>query len=145
VKTSEDLDSNAALRLRQARVARLATSGDEGPSVVPICFVWDGERVYTAIDRKPKGVPPEKLARVRRIRSHPDVALVLDEYDEDWSRLWYVLVRGRAALVADEPERARALERLREKYPQYREAYLPEDAPVIRILVERIVSWSAGD
>jgi PPOX class probable F420-dependent enzyme len=144
VKTSEDLDAHAALRLRQARVARLATSGDDGPSVVPVCFAWDGQYIYSAIDRKPKGVPPEKLARVQRIRSHPDVALVLDEYDEDWSRLWYVLVRGRAALVADESERTRALERLREKYPQYRTEYLPDDAFVIRIVVERVVSWRAS-
>ena len=143
-RTTGDLDSNAAFRLREARVARLATAGDDGPSIVPICFVWDGERVYTAVDRKPKAVAPGELARVRRIRAHPEVALVLDEYDEDWSRLWYVLVRGRAALVSDESERTRAIERLREKYPQYRDGYLPENAPVIRILVERIVSWSAG-
>ena len=143
-RTTGDLDSNAAFRLREARVARLATAGDDGPSIVPICFVWDGERVYTAVDRKPKAVAPGEIARVRRIRAHPEVALVLDEYDEDWSRLWYVLVRGRAALVADESERTRAIERLREKYPQYRDGYLPENAPVIRILVERIVSWSAG-
>jgi coenzyme F420-0:L-glutamate ligase/coenzyme F420-1:gamma-L-glutamate ligase len=133
---------NPSSKLREARVARLATWGEDGPAVLPICFAVDGERIYTAIDAKPKGVPPEKLARVRRIRDHPEVALVVDEYSEDWNRLWYVLVRGRAQLLSDEPERLRALELLREKYRQYREGFLPDGAPVIRILVERMTSWS---
>jgi PPOX class probable F420-dependent enzyme len=140
---TRDLDSTSYARLREARVARLATAGKDGPAVVPICFVYDGERIYTALDRKPKDVRPEELARVRHIRRNPQVSLLVDEYREDWTRLWYVLVRGRAELVSDEPERLHAIGLLRDKYSQYRAGYLSDDAPVIRIAVERVASWES--
>ena len=84
-------------RLKEARVARLATTNLKGqPHVVPICYVFDGALFYTAIDRKPKRVRAERLTRVRNITTTGQAALLIDEYSEDWSRLWYVLVRGRA-------------------------------------------------
>src|SRR5437588_759127 len=83
-------------RLKKTRVARLATTNLKGqPHVVPICYVFDGALFYTAIDRKPKRVRAERLTRVRNITTTGQAALLIDEYSEDWSRLWYVLVRGR--------------------------------------------------
>ncbi len=131
-------------RLETARVARLATlDAQRAPHVVPICFVFDGSVFYTALDRKPKRVRPEELARVRNIRANQHVALIVDEYHEDWSKLWYVLVRGKAQLLPDtaRAERARALRRLRAKYPQYVAGMVADDAPIIRITPERISSW----
>jgi coenzyme F420-0:L-glutamate ligase / coenzyme F420-1:gamma-L-glutamate ligase len=130
--------------LTLARVARLATLDGAGrPHIVSVCFVYDGEAFYTAIDRKPKRVPPARLTRVRNIRMRPRVALLIDHYDEDWSQLWYVLIRGTARLVpkSAHAERARVLRRLRRKYPQYVGAMLPHDAPIIRIRQERATSW----
>jgi PPOX class probable F420-dependent enzyme len=129
-------------KIREARVARLATADETGmPQMVPVCFVYYAENFYSAVDRKPKRVAPERLARLRDIRANPRVALLIDEYQDDWTRLWYILVRGRAELVSDSNERARAIGGLRTKYPQYSRDMLGDDAPVIRIVPERITAW----
>jgi len=131
-------------KLEDARVARLATLDAEfGPHIVPICFAYDGKVFYTAVDRKPKRVVPARLARLRHIKAMPQVALLIDEYREDWGRLWYVLVPGKAKLIpkSAREERAEAIRRLRAKYPQYAAGMLPDDAPIIRITPERIISW----
>jgi coenzyme F420-0:L-glutamate ligase / coenzyme F420-1:gamma-L-glutamate ligase len=125
-------------------VAHLATlDADDAPHVVPICFAYAGHAFYTALDQKPKRVPPERLARVRNIRAKPRVALLIDDYREDWSKLWYVLIRGKAQLVpaSARRERARALRLLRAKYPQYAPGMLGDDAPIIRIRPQRTTSW----
>jgi PPOX class probable F420-dependent enzyme len=130
--------------LKEARVARLATLDAKGrPHIVPVCFAYDGKLFYTAIDQKPKRVTPERLARLRNIRAVPRVALLIDEYDEDWTQLWYILIRGNAKLIpkSAHKERARALRKLRAKYPQYAQGMLADDALVIRITPERTTSW----
>ena len=131
-------------KLEDARVARLATLDAEfGPHIVPVCFAYDGKVFYTAVDRKPKRVAPERLARLRHIRAVPQVALLIDKYREDWGRLWYVLVLGKAKLIpkSAREERAEAIRRLRAKYPQYAAGMLADDAQIIRITPERIISW----
>ena len=129
-------------KLETARVGRLATL-DTGrtPHVVPICFAFDGSVFYSAIDRKPKRVAPSRLARLKNIRGTPQVALLVDQYDEDWTRLWYVLVRGEAELVSALAEQKSAIQRLRAKYPQYDRDMLADDAPVLRIAPVRITAW----
>src|ERR1700757_4262701 len=130
--------------LGEARVARLATIDAAGrPHVVPVCFVYDGEVFYTAVDRKPKGVPPERLARLRNIRAVPRVALLIDEYDDDWTQLWYILIRGKAKLIpkSAHKEHAWAIRKLRAKYPQYARGMLADDALIIRITPERTTFW----
>lgn len=132
------------LLLRRARVAHLATADRGGaPHVVPVCFACDSHAIYTAIDEKPKRVSPRALRRVRNVETNPQVALVVDIYDEDWRRLRYVLVLGTAAVLSPGgPEHARAVMRLRRKYPQYRAMRL-EDRPMLRITPHRIASWAA--
>src|SRR5579864_352900 len=93
---------SAAVRktLRQARVARLATlDAKNRPHIIPVCFAYDGKLFYTAVDRKPKRVPRERLTRLQNIRAVPRVALLIDEYNEDWTQLWWVLIRGKARLI----------------------------------------------
>ena len=129
-------------KLEAARVARLATVSPEGtPHVIPVCFVFDGSVIYSAIDRKPKRTPLLQLARLTNIKTTPEVALLVDEYNDDWEQLWYVLVRGKAELVTAEGEHDLAVARLRAKYPQYAAGMLDADAPVLRITPERITSW----
>jgi PPOX class probable F420-dependent enzyme len=109
-----------------------------------VCFAYDGKALYSAVDRKPKRVSPERLVRLQNIRAVSRVALLIDEYDEDWTQLWYVLIRGKAKLIPNSAhqERTRAIRTLRAKYPQYaREAMLADDAPIIRITPERTTSW----
>lgn len=133
-------------RLEAARIARLSTLDAEGkPHLIPVCFVWDGSSFYSAIDRKPKQVAPTRLARLKNIEKTPHAALLIDQYDEDWTRLWYVLVRGEAKLVTDATERERAIQRLRAKYPQYDAHMLADDAPVLRISPVRVVTWENSD
>ena len=121
------------------RVAHLATADANGrPHVVPVCFAYLNRRIYIAIDEKPKR--SLRLKRLRNIEENPRVALVLDRYDEDWSRLAWVLVQGTAAVLDRGPEHGRALTALREKYPQYLEMAL-EGRPVISVTAERVSSW----
>ena len=131
-------------RLEDARVARLATlDARVRPHIVPVCFAYDGKVFYTAIDQKPKRVTPERLTRLRNILAAPQVALLIDQYDEDWRQLWYILIRGKAKLLPmrEHKERAWALLKLRAKYPQYAGRMLPNDAPIIRIKPNRTAFW----
>jgi PPOX class probable F420-dependent enzyme len=130
--------------LTTRRVAHLATAGPDGaPHVVPVCFAWDGTALYIALDAKPKRVAPTRLKRVRNILANPQVAFLCDTYDEDWSRLGYLLVHGSAGLLDSGPAHAAAIARLREKYPQYR-AMPIEAQPLIRILPERVTAWAGA-
>jgi PPOX class probable F420-dependent enzyme len=131
-------------KLKEARVARLATIDPQGhPHLIPVCIVYDGRAFYTALDAKPKSVPPERLARVRHIKANPEVALLFDHYQEDWEQLWYVLVRGTAKLLSsqEEEEQTEARRLLRAKYPHYAAGLLPDEAPIIRIIPKRIAAW----
>lgn len=105
-----------------------------------MCFALLGQRIYIPIDEKPKRAAPLELKRVRNIRENPPVALVVDRYDEDWSKLGYVLVQGTATLLESGEEHRRAIGLLRERYPQYRSMAL-EGRPVIAIQVERVTAW----
>ncbi len=121
------------------RVGHLATTDADGrPHVVPVCFVYADGCFWIAIDEKPKRT--QRLKRLRNIEANPKVSLVIDRYDEDWSRLAYVLVGGTASVIARGPEHDQAVEALREKYAQYGAMRL-EERPVIRIRPERVVSW----
>jgi PPOX class probable F420-dependent enzyme len=140
------ISDQVAAKVKAARVARLATlDAHREPHMVPICFSYDGSVFYSAIDRKPKRVAPTQLARLKNIRMTPQAALLIDEYDEDWTRLWYVLVRGEAELVSAPAERQRALAQLRAKYAQYASGMLADDAPIVRITPQRITSWGEID
>ncbi len=108
--------------------------------MVPICFAVGASTLYTVIDRKPKRVGPQALRRLRNVRENPRVAAVIDMYAEDWSRLGFVLLEGRARILTRGPARARGLKLLRQKYPQYRRMNL-EDRPVIAVAIQRVVQW----
>lgn len=124
------------------RIAHLATvDAEKAPHVIPICFVWDGSVFYSAIDQKPKRVAPDRLVRLKNIRETSRVALLLDQYDEDWTRLWYVLVRGKAELVSAAAEQKRTIQLLRTKYPQYDANMLADDSQVLRITPVRVIAW----
>lgn len=136
------ISAEVRAKLENARVAHLATLDSErNPHVIPVCFAFDGSVFYSALDRKPKRVDPSRLARLKNVRETPSVALLMDHYDEDWTRLWYILVRGEAHVVSDEAEHQRAIQRLREKYRQYDLNMLPPDALVVRITPLRITTW----
>jgi PPOX class probable F420-dependent enzyme len=138
--------------LDSARVGALATAdGDGHPHVVPVVFVLDDGRIYTPIDGKPKG-DPRGLRRLRNIRENPRVSLLVSRYEEDWTRLGFVLIRGTAMILEDGPADGRpageeaecrgAEALLREKYPQYETVPLGgPDSLFIRITLERATSW----
>jgi PPOX class probable F420-dependent enzyme len=139
------IDPGLRRRVARARVGHLATSDGTRPSVVPVCFVLLGDTLYQAIDAKPKSVNAGQLRRVKNIQANPKAALLIDHYVEDWRRLWWVLLRGRARLVVDTRERQRAIAALRRKYPQYRTSTpLVADALVIALDVRRLQHWQAN-
>jgi coenzyme F420-0:L-glutamate ligase/coenzyme F420-1:gamma-L-glutamate ligase len=143
--TAEELDF-----LRSRRVARLATTDANGaPAVVPICYAVingdDGPAIVSALDEKPKRVPVARLRRVRHILARPEVAIVVDDYVDDWSRLAFVHVRGRARLVdPGAPGFAVAIAALRAKYPQYAAMAIDQN-PLIRIDQLTASSWRGAE
>jgi PPOX class probable F420-dependent enzyme len=125
--------------LASARVGRLATaSAGADPHVIPVCFVLDGDTIYSVIDEKPKS--GRRLKRLRNIDATGRAALVVDHYDEDWFNLAWVLVRGPATVV---PVTGRALTLLRDKYPQYRDMSLA-NAEMVAITIERWSAWQSS-
>jgi PPOX class probable F420-dependent enzyme len=128
-------------RVARAAVGRLATIDERGrPHLVPFCFALEGDVLYSAVDEKPKRT--QRLKRLENIRLHPDVAVLVDHYEDDWSRLWWVRLRGSARVIEEGPERERALALLREKYAQYRSE--PPRGAVIVVSVEEWRGWSAA-
>ncbi len=128
-------------RVRDAPVARLATVRPDGhPHVVPITYAIDGDTIVTAVDHKPKTTT--RLQRVKNIEAHPEVSLVIDNYDDDWSRLWWVRADGSASIVNGGAGRERAIQWLVDKYQGYRGQ--PPRGPLIIVEVQRWTSWSSG-
>jgi PPOX class probable F420-dependent enzyme len=138
-----DLPAFAAELLYESRVARLGTADRAGqPLVVPVCYAFDGRTCFSAIDAKPKRVGARQLRRIRNIAENPRVSLTVDRYDEEWSRLCWVIVQGRADILTDGPVRAGAVDLLQAKYAQYRAMGLDrETATVIRIAPEKALYW----
>ncbi len=131
--------------IEAARIAHFATTSGAGePHNIPLCFWFDGARFYFVIDEKPKRKGGTAIKRMKNIAANPRVALVIDHYDEDWTRLAYVLVHGDAKIVDDEAEYMLAIQHLRHKYAQYRAMQLTrEKNPAIRIEPTRIHAWGA--
>jgi PPOX class probable F420-dependent enzyme len=130
--------------LAAQRVARLATADVAGrPHVVPICYAVVEDTVYFTIDEKPKKRPAE-LKRLANLRCNPFAALVVDRYDEDWSRLGWVMVQGRAEVLASGSEHDLAQTRLRARYPQLATMRI-EGLPVVAVRVDHVASWGRLD
>lgn len=130
--------ATAEERVAQARVGRLATVTPEGrPHVVPVCFALAGGRIYTAVDAKPKS--KRALRRLENVRATGRASLLVDHYEEDWARLWWVRVDGSAEVIESEA----AIDVLAAKYEQYRAAR--PAGPVIAITPDRWRSWIPSD
>jgi PPOX class probable F420-dependent enzyme len=132
--------------IEAARVARMATVDADGrPHLVPVCFVLDGDgdadRVYVAVDHKPKR--GTELRRTANLRATGRACLLVDHYGEDWSQLWWVRLDGHGAQASDPAEAEHALDALAAKYPQYRAD--PPDGPVLRIDIDAYRGWSASE
>ena len=127
--------------IRAGRVAHLATADAGGqPLVIPICFAFDGKEFYSPIDEKPKRISPHKLKRLRNIAENPKVSLIVDRYDEDWQRLAYLLITGKARILLRGARHRRAVLLLRKKYPQYEHMAI-DDRPMIVITPIRMRNW----
>jgi PPOX class probable F420-dependent enzyme len=128
-------------RVAAARVARLATTDPDGrPHLVPIVFALAGETLYSGVDQKPKR--SRTLRRIENVRARPDATVLVDHYEDDWERLWWVRLRGRARVLDDAGEEAeRALRLLVAKYGPYRDR--PPGLPVLAVDVVEWSGWSA--
>lgn len=122
------------------RVGHLATADKNAvPQVVPVCFGLSEDNLYITIDRKPKR-EDRPLKRLRNIADNPQVAIVFDHYDEDWQRLAWVMLHGRAEILTAGPEHDQSQSLLRARYRQLAAMQI-EDLPVIAIRIERVASW----
>lgn len=136
-----ELSSGARRLIRSARLAHLATADKSGqPHVIPICFAFDGKYFYSPIDEKSKRT--NKLKRLKNIADNPNVALVIDHYEEDWRKLGYVLVFGRARVLRSGNIYQRAVKLLRRKYSQYRRMGI-DTRPTIVVKPNRMLTWHA--
>lgn len=128
-------------RFASAPVARLATAGADGrPHVVPVCFAIDEHTLYFAVDSKPKR--STNLKRLRNIAANPAVSILVDHYEDDWNRLWWVRVDGDARVVTEKAEAQRAVKLLAARYSQYR-ANAPA-GPVVAVAIAAMTGWSAS-
>jgi PPOX class probable F420-dependent enzyme len=126
--------------LSACRIGHLATADrSAAPHLVPVCFALAPATLYITIDAKPKAQGPE-LKRIRNIRENPRAAFIADRYDEDWTRLGWVMLRGRADILSDGAEHDTAQQLLRDRYPQYR-AMAIAHLPVIVLRVARVTTW----
>jgi PPOX class probable F420-dependent enzyme len=130
--------------IERARVARLATIDSEfKPHLVPVVFVFDGNHFFIPIDEKRKTVEPDKLKRIRNIQHNPSIALLIDQYDEDWTKLTFVMIEGEAS-IANKSEGnlqvKQAYQKLVTKYIQYQKVRVGEMC--IIITPKKLTSWS---
>ena len=124
-----------------ARVGYLGTVAANGtPHVVPVCFALLCDVAYSSVDHKPKRSP--RLRRIANVRATGRACLLVDEYDDDWSRLWWVRLDGHGRIVEDSREEAAALTALAQKYPQYTKH--PPNGPVLAVEVTRLSGWAAA-
>lgn len=135
-----DTDEARAL-VASARVARLATVNPGlGVDVIPITFaLLEGDRLVSIVDQKPKSTT--RLRRLANIAAHPEVTVLVDHYEDDWERLWWVRLRGTASVIADGDAFAEAVEALADRYPQYVDA--PPPGPVVSVAVDAWTGWRA--
>lgn len=130
----------ALARAASARSGHLATVRPDGtPHVVVVTFALAGGKVVTAVDHKPKST--DRLQRVVNVEANRSASLLVDHYDEDWSRLWWVRIDGRAAIHREGEIHSNAVDALVAKYPQY--ADRPPEGPVIAIAQDRVTSWES--
>jgi PPOX class probable F420-dependent enzyme len=139
-----DTVSNIKEFIKRARVARLATANSKSkPHLVPVVFVFDGNHFFIPIDEKrKKTVKPEKLKRVKNINENPNVALLIDEYSEDWTKLAFVMIQGKASIAGKTQgnmQLQEAYKKLTAKYPQYQKIGLGKVCIVIK--PEKVTTW----
>ena len=139
------LTDQARSFLDNHRVARFATA-DLGcqPHVVPICYAVSNNTAYFTIDEKPKQSPDKPLKRIKNLQRNPHVAFVVDRYDEDWTRLGWVMIQGEAIVLNSGKAHAKAQQLLKARYPQL-DGMQIGDLPVIAIRIKRVVSWGKLD
>ena len=129
-------------RMTAARVGYLASTGSNlRPHVVPVTFAVVGDRIVTAVDQKPKSTIA--LRRLQNIAENPLVAVLCDNYDEDWRRLWWVRADGAGRMTDDQAAREMALTALASKYPQYRVD--PPLGPTLVVTIRSLTGWQYGD
>ena len=135
------LSAPQRLFVDRQRIGHLATADKGGaPHVVPVCFGLSEDRLYITIDRKPKRDRGRPLKRLSNIADNPQAAIVFDRYDEDWRRLAWVMLRGRAEILTVGLEHRRAQALLQSRYQQLAAMQI-EELPVITIHIERVASW----
>lgn len=141
-----NLSEEARAFLDVHRIGHLATVDARGaPHVVPVCYARLGERIYFAADEKPKRRGAHHLKRLANIAANPRVALVIDDYDDNWARLAFLLMHLDALIVTDAAEYADALAALRLRYPAYRTMPLAIDRnPIVRMTLRRWHLWRAS-
>ena len=140
-------DEQVKSLIDRVRVARLATvdSDNNRLHLVPVVFVFDGSYFFIPIDEKRKKVKPEKLKRIKNIRNNPNVALLIDEYSEDWTKLAFVMIQGKGTIITAEIQGnnnirlQEAYKKLMTKYNQYQKIGLSDIC--IMIKPEKVTAW----
>jgi len=135
------LEPKVKAMISKARVARLSTVDNDQPHAVPVVFIFNRGCFFIPLDKKSKSVKPEKLRRVRNIVKNPRVALLIDEYKEDWSKLFFVMVLGKASIIGKEQGEllARVHKLLLAKYPQYKRVGIGESC--IMLDPQKVIFW----
>lgn len=130
--------------IRSHRLAHLATCDEKNnPHVIPIVYVFDGEFIFSPIDKKTKKLSPGQLRRIKNIEENSAVSIVIDDYCENWEKLAWVQIRGKAEILKSGSEYQRAVRLLNDKYSQYKKMLL-DDCLIILVKIEKCLSWIAN-
>ena len=135
------LEPKVKAMISKARVARLSTVDNDQPHAVPVVFIFNRRYFFIPLDKKSKSVKPEKLRRVRNIVKNPRVALLIDEYKEDWNKLFFVMILGKASIIGKEKNEllARVHKLLLTKYPQYKKVGIGDSC--IMVDPQKVIFW----
>ena len=127
------------------RVGRMATAAGNGlPHLIPFCYAYNDPFLYMALDLKSKKVPVQQLKRVKNILANPNVAILIDDYFENWDRLAFVLLRGQAELISKGDEHDHAINLLQKKYPQYKKMSI-DRCHVIKVTLSAYSTWKENE
>ena len=136
------LDQKTMTLIKRAKVARLATVDQKShPYVVPVVFVFHENSFFIPLDEKVKTVNARKLKRVKNIEKNPNVTLLIDEYQNDWKKLFFLMIHGKATVT--DGKNSKIMDKVHKllisKYPQYKKIGVGNSC--IKINTTKVTFW----
>jgi len=137
------LNQKTMTLIKEAKVARLSTVDQKShPYVVPVVFVFHENSFFIPLDEKTKTVNSRNLKRVKNIEKNPNVTLLIDKYQNDWKKLFFLIIHGKATVI--DGKNSKLMDKIHKllisKYPQYKKIGLGNSC--ITIKPTKVIFWN---